>query len=362
MYRYQDIKHLHLEITSNCQAKCPQCARNYHGGIENPLLEIVDIDIDKFKEIVPVDFIKQLEVVSMCGNYGDPIINRDLIPIVEYIRQSDETTKVDIHTNGSARTEEWWKELAITLPENHQVNFALDGLADTHHLYRIGTDFDKIIKNAKAFIDAGGKARWIFIKFKHNQHQVDAAKQLAEQLGFDSFFEKETSRFIGDPWFDVLDKDGNVDYRLEGPTESKLVFVDRKTVENYQEIFKGARVTCAVEQEKSIYIDAWGRLWPCCFTGAIPYIYVPQGQLGYAYREDAKKQLLELVDNIGGLDFLKIENSSIREIVDSPGWQTEWDRGFDNNQPVCVRVCGEFDEPVLSQSKDQFIELEKFDE
>ena len=51
-----------------------------------------------------------------------------------------------------------------------KVTFGIDGLQDTNHLYRISTNFDKIIKNAKAFIDAGGFAKWHMLVFEHNEH------------------------------------------------------------------------------------------------------------------------------------------------------------------------------------------------
>ena len=31
MYKYTDIKTIHLEVTQNCQASCPMCDRNMNG-------------------------------------------------------------------------------------------------------------------------------------------------------------------------------------------------------------------------------------------------------------------------------------------------------------------------------------------
>ena len=44
-----------------------------------------------------------------------------------------------------------------------------------------------IIKNAQAFIDAGGYAVWKMIKFDHNEHQVEDCRALAKNLGFQRF-------------------------------------------------------------------------------------------------------------------------------------------------------------------------------
>ena len=62
--------------------------------------------------------------------------------------------KLSMHTNGSAREQNWWKELA---KYRVIVTFGIDGLEDTHHLYRISTDFNKIIDNAQGVY----RRRWL---------------------------------------------------------------------------------------------------------------------------------------------------------------------------------------------------------
>jgi MoaA/NifB/PqqE/SkfB family radical SAM enzyme len=363
MYKFNEIGALHVELSSNCQASCPMCARNHHGGIENPLLKVADIDLVSFKQMCPPTMLQQLHTITMCGNFGDPILNKDLIPIILYIRESSIHTRVDVHTNGGARPVSWWKQLALAMPDNHMVQFGIDGLEDTHHLYRVGTSFKKIIDNAKAYISAGGKARWNFITFKHNEHQLEDCRQLAKNLGFDSFYEKQTSRFIGNPWFDVLDRDGNVTHKLEGPTEQKLIFIDRKTVENYKEVISKAKISCEVEELKSVYIDALGYLWPCCFVGAVPYIHATPEQLVYNYQQDSMATFNTMLDRFGGMEQFNLRNRSVEEIVDSEAWQTVWDDIFANNKlHVCARVCGKFPEPVISQCRDQFLDLDNFNE
>jgi MoaA/NifB/PqqE/SkfB family radical SAM enzyme len=363
MYKFKDIGIAHVELSSNCQASCPMCARNQHGGQDNPLLKVQDIDLDLFMHMMPMSFISQLHTVILCGNFGDPLLAKDLLSIVSYIKDANPKIKLDIHTNGSLRNTAWWKQLAHVVPIDHIVQFGIDGLADTHALYRVGTDFDKIIENAKTFIDAGGIARWNFITFKHNEHQLESARQMAKDLGFNSFYEKQTSRFIGNPWFDVHDKEGNVTYQLENPTEQKLLFVDSKTVKNYREVIKMASIECEVEQTRSIYIDALGYLYPCCWVGATPYLYSQPGQLIHEYSTDSQASLQTILDRFGGLEYFNLRNYSVEEIIDSKAWQTIWNESFTGNKlHVCARQCGKFPEPTISQCRDQFLELENFNE
>jgi MoaA/NifB/PqqE/SkfB family radical SAM enzyme len=361
MYKYEEIKKLHLEVSSLCQAKCPMCARNEHGGLPNPNVIEKNLDIKKFKSIIPSELIAQVTGISLCGNYGDPILNKDLIKIVDYIAKSNPNVDLQVHTNGSARSKSWWKDLAKAMPKNHIVLFGIDGLEDTHHLYRIGTDFNKIIENAKSFIAAGGIARWNFITFKHNEHQLETARQLAKELGFDSFHEKQTSRFIGDPFFEVLDSNGNVAYKLESPSEKKIAFIDRKTVENYKEAIASCTVSCEVEGTKSLYIDSQGYAWPCCFLASVPYQYSRPNKLVWDFMTHSKESLNSALEAFGGMEGLNLNKRSVKDLVNSDAWQTVWNKGFEDKSVImCARVCGKFEKVEVSQCRDQFLDLDVF--
>ena len=73
MYKYDQIKYVHLEVTSKCQAHCPLCPRNIQGRMLNPFVSLNEITLQQFKQWFPKDFIKQLDQLSMCGNLGDQI-------------------------------------------------------------------------------------------------------------------------------------------------------------------------------------------------------------------------------------------------------------------------------------------------
>jgi MoaA/NifB/PqqE/SkfB family radical SAM enzyme len=363
MYNYSDIRQIHLELSSYCQAKCPMCARNFHGGETNPLLIENDLDLEKFKKIIPKELLSQLNSIYFCGNYGDPLLNNDLLYIVKHICETNPDIRLDIHTNGSLRNIKWWNDLAESLPKNHLVFFGIDGLDDTHSIYRIGTNYKKIIENAKAFINAGGKARWVYLTFKHNEHQLDDAKKIAEELGFESFYEKQTSRFISERTFPVIDKDGKFLYNLEPASTEKVTIIKKETVENYKEILKTAKIECKVKKDKSIYIDVNGYIWPCCYVGAVPYQYSKPNQNINDYIVYNREQLNRVIGYFGDIENFNLNKKTIKEIIDSDEWQTIWENEFKKNSlPVCSRTCGKFEEKIISQSRDQFIELRNFDE
>lgn len=253
MYNLKDIKDIHLEITSKCQASCPMCARNMQGGPTSPFLELNEVTYGDFQRWFRPEFVKQLKKLYMCGNYGDPIVARDTLEIFAYLRFHNPTMDLSMNTNGSARDRVFWSRLADL---DVAVRFGIDGLADTHSRYRIGTDFNKIIDNARAFICAGGYAIWDMLVFDHNKHQVDQCKELSIELGFQEFHHKNTSRFKEDSLV-VINKDGlQVDELF--PTEKSLqhkskINTDSKTI------------SCKAVNEGSIYVGANGNITPCCW-------------------------------------------------------------------------------------------------
>ena len=82
MYKLTDIRAIHLEVTSRCQAKCPMCARRMNGGPLNPFMGLDEISIDKFMEWFDVDFIKQLNQIYHLSTYDIRFVSKNKCVIV----------------------------------------------------------------------------------------------------------------------------------------------------------------------------------------------------------------------------------------------------------------------------------------
>jgi MoaA/NifB/PqqE/SkfB family radical SAM enzyme len=271
MYNIENIKVIHLELTSKCQASCPMCPRNIQGGIVNPWLNETEITIDQFKKWFSESFIRQLDRLFMCGNLGDAIVAKDTLSIFQYLRNVNPNIRLGLHTNGSAQTKDWWIKLAKT---NVEVTFGIDGLSDTHSLYRIGTSFEKIIKNAQTFIQAGGRARWHMLVFAHNKHQILDCEKLSKELGFSEFSQKNSSRFRGD-FLPVLSKEGKTRHLIY-PSEKSVSISKKIAISKKDAIIntvKNSKINCKSKNENSLYVGADGSVAPCCwldYSGTIP--------------------------------------------------------------------------------------------
>jgi len=320
MYNINEIQAVHLEITSKCQAKCPMCPRRINGGPLNPFIELNEISLEKFQEWFFIDFIKQLNHLNMCGNLGDPIVAKDTLEIFKYLRSHNTTMTLVMHTNGSARTPEWFKELATL---QVQIVFGIDGLEDSHHLYRVDTDWQKIMNNAKAFIAAGGDARWDMLAFQHNEHQIDECKALSQELGFKDFYVKHTSRFK-DGKFHVLDTSGKTVNILYPTSKSNNMIAKVLTAE--QDILP--IINCKSKRDMQIYISANGIVTPCCWIDMSP---MPPMQ-------DTRIQYL---DTIGY--WPNLNNQTLSEIFSS-GYFEQIENSWDTcGIKECSKQCGKFD-------------------
>lgn len=68
MFKFNELKTVHLEISTRCQASCPMCPRNWHGGQENPYLQIADWTYDEFVKVFDRETLDQIITIYFCGD------------------------------------------------------------------------------------------------------------------------------------------------------------------------------------------------------------------------------------------------------------------------------------------------------
>ena len=94
------VKKLHIELTNACNSKCPLCPRTGtpivgNSGIKNLTLE----DIKK------INF-QNLEVISFCGNFGDPLLCPEIYEICDYIIEKDVFIAAGVKLIGDVQIDE----------------------------------------------------------------------------------------------------------------------------------------------------------------------------------------------------------------------------------------------------------------
>lgn len=333
MISFEDIKDVHLEISTICNASCPWCPRNFWGYPFNGGYPETVMTLSNAKQIFQESFIRQLESIRVNGNFGDIVMNPQSPDILEFFRTCNQKLVITVNTNGGARTPEFWQRLAYL---GCRVRFAIDGLEQTHALYRQNTVWNTVINNAKIFIQAGGYAVWQMIKFKHNYQEIEQCRDMAFQLGFMEFDLIDQGRDTAP----VFDQKGNLTHVLgdyTGETRFEILWHKKQTDEVLLEDIVRDRtpkdkISCETKRLKSIYIAANGDVSPCCYLGFYPATY-GKGQ----YHQAANQQLKSLIRKNNALEYPLQQCVEWFHEVETSWQQRKYEQG---RLVICDDNCG----------------------
>ena len=242
MFDISELESIEFELANKCNARCPQCPR-YSQGKLVPGLNKHELSLQDITSSISTVTISKLKQVIFKGTTGDPIIAKDFVPILKYFKKHNPAIKVWIATNGALHDVEYWQTLANILDAHDKIVFGIDGLKDTHSIYRVGTKFETVMANATAFIQSGGNAHWQFIKFAHNEHQWRICENMSCQLGFSNFITLHSDRN-----FEETHLNPPLDHHLKTPTGC---------------------VSCMSANKREVFIYADGTVYPCCYLGGI---------------------------------------------------------------------------------------------
>jgi MoaA/NifB/PqqE/SkfB family radical SAM enzyme len=400
MYNYENIRNIHFEVSSLCNAECPVCNRRLSGGPKNPIMTERAVTLEQFKKWFPDDLLKQLDQLLLCGNYGDPMTAPDLIPILTYFREVNPYGTISMNTNAGGRDKKFWEDLSEVIGEFGRVVFSVDGLEDTNHLYRKGVNWKKVMTAMTAFTSTKkARATWEFLVFEHNQHQIAEARELSKKLGMHEFWAKKAMGFmnsdIGKPVIRALNIDGSFAYNLHSPDEEwqneaiKNPPVKYKPISNNPEsnramkleditqVFdynnapfdlsfspmsadpEGAKkidncdIVCealnwAEPGTQSVFVSSTGIVFPCCFT-ASKYI----GNADYE-----TMQLRAFVDSYGEETITLSDTKNLKDILESDlmqnGYVNRWNKNSidEGKLYTCGIFCGKDVNTELKSTKE----------
>jgi MoaA/NifB/PqqE/SkfB family radical SAM enzyme len=277
----EQIKKIELEITSDCNAACPGCART----LNIDKLTLNSFTLDDLIRLFPNTFMIAGKQFKFCGVLGDPALNVECVDMVKYLVQNG--AYCELSTNGGVQTAEWWARLgsiAASKPGQVHVHFCLDGHKETNHIYRVNTKFNVIERNMAAYSSTAPvhSATWIYIVFDHNEHELAVAEAHAAQLGF-HFATRTGMRNSYHTWLAQLTKkenkvivketkaittSGSKEHsKKDAVQELDKFIVEYKTNKadnnKTQEILNS--IVCKHIHEGEIFIASNQTLWPCCF-------------------------------------------------------------------------------------------------
>ena len=301
---WDDITEIEIELSSRCNASCPLCSRELYTNYEQ-----VDIAFNEWKTIFD-DYDFHGMTLKMCGVFGDPILNKDLPKICEY--SINKNANITISTNAGIKSRNWWKEFG-ELSKKHEgkilVTFAIDGLENTNHIYRVGVQWKKVWENLNAYVSAGGNAKWYYIIFDHNLGDLENAKSIANKLGIPFVTRKSIKNSLTHP--EAVNKE-----KIKQKIRSRTYDMN---------------VVCKYVHHSQLFISSTKKLWPCCFLHDELY--------------NSKRSSIKTIGNKYGAKWNSLTKHSISDILNHK-WFTEelvnsWNMSHDLHQVRCYKNCGD---------------------
>lgn len=328
----KQLHKLHIDMSSHCNASCPNCLRNIYGGETIAGLPLAHFDVQMWNNLIKATEDSDITCLTLEGRWGDPIMHPNLPEMLETFCSVHPDAVIFITTNGGWQTPEYWKRLATVLSENsyfHRIDFNIDGLADTNHLFRRGTNFNTIMENLAAFNDAGGHSSWIMHVYDYNKDQIETAREKSEEIGCMEF----TTRRVHNP-VTLIETDterykltatdiDSVNYNTwQFKDDSKMITVHKKM--NSLKL----KTPCPWYNNGSIHIDPWGYVWPCNHISAFTYNDDPMGVI-----------VDDMFDEYG--EFNNLKNNSLTEILKHEWFEKIHEHAIMSGKwAICREECG----------------------
>jgi len=170
-----------LEPTNHCNLKCPLCPT----GEGDASVAYGLFKLDKYKKVVDV-FSKWAQTVQLFS-WGEPLLNKSFIEMIRYASQNPHKIRSITSVNLNVITDEQIKGLLTSNLD--ALHVSIDGITQgVYEKYRVGGNLEVVFDNlrkllaAKKIYKSNTKIQWDFIVMKQNEHQVEEAKKIANDL------------------------------------------------------------------------------------------------------------------------------------------------------------------------------------
>jgi len=176
---------VHFLMIDKCNAKCIMCGGNYfHSKSQRK------ITLDKFKKMASNLQLQRCSGIVLAGA-GDPLLNRDLVPIIQFVRENYPHIRISVTTNGIALT----KNLSKSFIDNDVgvVNVSINSATRESFDRIMQVDcFDKVCENTKNLVDLKNRlGKMTRVQFscainRLNIEELPLLVELSRDLGVDS--------------------------------------------------------------------------------------------------------------------------------------------------------------------------------
>ena len=242
---------LMIEPTTACQLKCPLCPVGM-GILER---STGHMQFETFRKIID-EMGRYIYSVNLNGS-GEPLLNRELVPMIEYAKQKK--LYIDVYTNLQLNNKQMLTSLVTSGLD--RILFSMEGTTkEIYESYRIRGKFERIVENIHFLVDEKKRTGSSisldlqFVVMRGNEHQLNEIAAFAESLGVDNLFVKSLFLF--------LEKDNDKRANQYIPKNKRLTMY-AQDMEGIH--WKGEKMKACKELWLSSVILRDGSVSPCCF-------------------------------------------------------------------------------------------------
>ena len=330
-----------LDISTYCNAGCPQCHRTEENGLgKQDWLPLIRWDLETFKKAFPEEEIHRVKEFKFCGTWGDPVMCKELLEMCEHVMEHS-YAQITLITNGSIRNEDWWWNLGVLCGRRLQVIFAVDGVDQAmHERYRRFTDLQKVLDNMATIGQTLADVQSSTVLFKHNQDYKDEIMELCKQNGsrrhsfvISDRFDEGLKSVVGNKRY-FVNEDGEEEY-LERADQDIL---PTGTISGLGLKENTYEINCRwATPRNEIVVNPEGQVLPCCYHANAHYKHKFDSTWG---NEVWNHDIFATDYNVDQRKY-NILHTPLSEIINSDWFKNKLPESTKGNNPVaqCVRHC-----------------------
>ncbi|MBN2829698.1 MAG: SPASM domain-containing protein [Candidatus Cloacimonetes bacterium] len=170
-----------IEPTDVCNLKCPLCPSG-NGSLQRAKGFMT---LEMYKCII--DQIKPYSYINVLWNQGESFLNPNFTEMIAY------SSKMGLYTLASTNANIVMNHDSIVKSGLGRLIVSIDGATqETYNKYRVNGNLDLVINNVKALMEAKKRLKsdtpvieLQFLVMKHNEHEIEAIRRLADELKVD---------------------------------------------------------------------------------------------------------------------------------------------------------------------------------
>jgi MoaA/NifB/PqqE/SkfB family radical SAM enzyme len=177
-----------IDPTDNCNLNCPLCPT----GMNRKGRARGFMDIEKYKIIINENY-NYLFGIDLY-NWGEPLLHKEIFEMASYAQEKN--ISVTISSNLNYLTDDMAEKAVMSGLDKLIVS--IDGASGAaYSQYKRGGQLHTVLDNARKIINYKNLHNskrpvmvWQFLVFRHNEHEIEQAGQMAQETGFNKFIVK----------------------------------------------------------------------------------------------------------------------------------------------------------------------------